>query len=84
MGICWSDVLFHLGFDHARWIGITTVVIEHYRDVFRDLGYSDSPTRCEAGLPTTSVATPFGACCSALGVDLPTAAPSVSDSGDDH
>ena len=84
VGICWSDVLFHLGFDHARWMGITTVVIDHYRGVFHDYGFSDSSTQIEAGLPATSVATPFGACCSSLGLDLPTAVPSVADSGDDQ
>ncbi len=39
-GVRWSDVLFHLGFDHDRWWGLTSVVIDHYREVFKGLGFA--------------------------------------------
>jgi hypothetical protein len=56
MGVSWSDVLFHLGFDHARWMGLTTVAIEHYKRVFQGLGFSESLSPHEAALHTKSVA----------------------------
>jgi hypothetical protein len=39
-GVRWSDVLFHLGFDHDRWWGLSSVVIDHYREVFKGLGFA--------------------------------------------
>jgi hypothetical protein len=82
MGVRWSDVLFHLGFDHGRWFGITTVVIDHYRGVFKEHGFAD-PERVAAAAQT-SLATPAGPWHSTLDMDLPTGAPSVVDDGDAH
>jgi hypothetical protein len=43
LGVRWSDVLFHLGFDHDRWWGLSTVVLDHYREVFKGLGFTEVP-----------------------------------------